>query len=161
MLSQTTRFASPTPAVTLNDEHYIHDRVLTDILLTTDTPRLTPPRVLIVDDNADAADTLGALLAHFECEVSVAYSGAEALALGEDIQAELVFLDIGMARMDGYETARRMRERPWGRHAMIVALTAWDDSHTRARVAGAGMDAHLTKPASLDRMLAMVARLHR
>lgn len=117
--------------------------------------------MLIVDNNVDAADTLAALLAHFECEVSVAYSGAEALAVGEDVQAGLVFLDIGMPRMDGYAVARSMREQPWGRRAFIVALTAWSDSLTHDRVARAGIDAHLVKPAPLDRMLAMVARIPR
>jgi CheY-like chemotaxis protein len=117
--------------------------------------------VLIVDNNVDAADTLAALLAHFECDVSVAYSGAEALAVGEDVQAELVFLDIGMPEMDGYAVARSMREQPWGRRAFIVALTAWSDSLTHDRVARAGMDAHLVKPAPLDRMLSMVARIRR
>jgi CheY-like chemotaxis protein len=117
--------------------------------------------VLIVDNNADAADTLAALLAHFQCEVSVAYSGAEALVLGEAVQAELVFLDIGMPRMDGYEVARSMRASPWGRRAFIVALTAWSDPLTHDRIARAGMDAHLIKPAPLDRMLALVARIRR
>lgn len=125
------------------------------------TPQPTPPRVLIVDNNVDAADTLAVLLAHFQCDISVAYSGAEALAVGDDVQPELVFLDIGMPQMDGYEVARFMREKPWGRRAFIVALTAWSDSSTHDRIAQAGMDAHLVKPAPLERMLAMVARIRR
>jgi CheY-like chemotaxis protein len=129
--------------------------------LTANNPRATRPRVLIVDNNVDAADTLAALLAHFQCEVSVAYSGAEALVLADGFQADLVFLDIGMPQMDGYEVARSMRERPWGRRALIVALTAWSDPLTRDRIARAGMDAHLIKPAPVELMLAMLARIRR
>jgi len=117
------------------------------------------PRILIVDDNGDAADTLGMLMKGFDCEVAVAYSGAEALVRGETFMPQLILLDIGMPIMDGCETARCMRETRWGQSAVIVALTAWSDEATRRRVAAAGMDYHITKPASLDLMLDLVAAL--
>ena len=121
--------------------------------------RRAAPRILIVDDNTDAADTLGMLLASLACEVVVAYSGAEALANGETFQPHLVFLDIGMPIMDGCETARRMRALPWGQQAVIIALTAWSDEPTRRRTVLAGMDDHLVKPASVQRIREIVGAL--
>lgn len=117
------------------------------------------PRVLVVDDNADAADTLASLLGIFDCTVNVAYSGGEALALGDVIRPQLVILDIAMPNLDGCETARCIRERPWGRQAYIAALTAWGDDETRATTKQAGMDVHLTKPVSVDALLGVVALL--
>lgn len=114
-------------------------------------------RVLVVDDNADAADSLAALLTLFDCTVQVAYSGSEALALGELHRPQLVILDIAMPRMDGCETARRMRARPWGRQACIAALTACGDDELPCSTAEAGMDFHLTKPVSADVLLGILA----
>lgn len=116
-------------------------------------------RILVVDDNPDAADTLGMLLDTLDCEVKVAYSGAEALASGEAFLPDLVFLDIGMPVMDGCETARRMRALPWGRKAVIIALTAWSDEATRRSTALAGIDTHVVKPASIQRIGAIVDAL--
>lgn len=119
----------------------------------------TKPRVLVVDDNADAADTLASLLTIFDCAVNVAYSGVEALALGDVLRPQFVILDIAMPSMDGCETARRMRDRPWGRQACIGALTAWGDEQTRCCTADAGMDFHLIKPVSADALLRVLARV--
>ena len=115
------------------------------------------PRVLVVDDNADAADTLASLLAIFDCTVNVAYSGAEALALGDVLRPEIVILDIAMPDMNGCETARRIRERPWGRQTAIVALSAWGDDATRCCTKEAGMNFHLTKPVTADVLLGVLA----
>jgi CheY-like chemotaxis protein len=122
-------------------------------------PRRADPRIMVVDDNTDAADTLGMLLESLACEVTVAYSGAEALASGGSFQPHLVFLDIGMPVMDGCETARRMRTLPWGRQAVIIALTAWSDEATRRRTELAGIDDHLVKPASVQRIREIIGAL--
>lgn len=110
-------------------------------------------RVLVVDDNADAADVLATLLSLLNCTVQVAYAGSEALKLGELHRPQCVFLDVNMPQMDGCQTARRMRERRWGRLACIVALTANDDEDTRRRTMQAGMDHHLAKPVSTKTLL--------
>ena len=117
------------------------------------------PRVLIVDDNVDAADTLALLFSISDWDVAVAYSGEHALAQGEAFRPQLVLLDIGMPVMDGCETARRMRLQAWGPQAVIIALTAWSDEPTRQRVTQAGMDHHLVKPVPMERVLDIVAAL--
>lgn len=115
------------------------------------------PCVLIVDDNADAADTLASLLTICGCTAHVAYSGIEALAIGDQLHPRFVILDIGMPRMDGCETARRMRERSWGRQACIAALTAWNDEDVRSRALAAGMDLYFVKPVTVDMLLGVLA----
>ena len=117
------------------------------------------PRVLVVDDNADAADTLAALLTIYDYSVSTAYSGAEALALGDALHPQCVILDIAMPAMDGCETALRMRQRPWGRQAVIGALTAWGDDDTQSNAVRVGMDFYFTKPVRAEALLAVLARV--
>lgn len=114
-------------------------------------------RVLVIDDNIDAADTLASLLAIFDCTVNVAYSGAEALAIGDVIRPQFVVLDLAMPRMDGCETARRIRERPWGEQVCIAALTAWGDEESRSRTSQAGVDFHLTKPVTTELLLGILS----
>jgi CheY-like chemotaxis protein len=117
------------------------------------------PRVLVVDDNTDAADTLASLLTILGCTANVAYSGVEALALGDVLRPHVVILDIAMPSMNGCETARRMRARPWGRQAYIAALSAWGDEASQCCTKEAGMDFHLTKPITADRLLAVLASI--
>lgn len=117
------------------------------------------PRVLVVDDNADAADILATLLAAFDCTVKVAYSGSEALALGDALRPQLVILDIAMPDMDGCETALRMRARSWGQQARIAALTAWSVDDTPCCTTQAGMDYHFIKPIRVDALVAILAGL--
>lgn len=128
-------------------------------ILVNITLHAPKPRVLVVDDNADAADTLASLLAIFDCTVNVAYSGDEALVLGDVIRPQLVILDIAMPRMGGCETAQRIRQRPWGQQARIAALTAWGDEETRASTKRAGVDVHLTKPIDVDLLVGVLAQL--
>jgi PAS domain S-box-containing protein len=111
---------------------------------TTDLHRR---RVLVVDDNVDAAQSLARLLARFyNQDVRVAHDGYRAVALAEEFHPEVVVLDIGMPGMDGYEVARRLREQPGGREATIIALTGWGQETDRARSKEAGFDAHIVKP---------------
>ena len=106
-------------------------------------------RVLIVDDAPDVGDSLALLLKTLGANVRVARSGAEGVATCAEFAPEVVFLDIGMPGMDGFETARRIRALPAGSKAMLVALTGWGEEETRRRVKEAGFDRHLTKPADL------------
>lgn len=117
------------------------------------------PVVLIVDDNADAADLLAELLPYLDCVPIVAYSGKEALAQGEQQHPDLVLLDIGMPGIDGFETARRMRDTPWGAAASITALTAWNDPDTRDRVVRSSMDMHFVKPISFTDLSDLIVSL--
>lgn len=117
------------------------------------------PRILIVDDNADAADMLALLFSHFECAPAVAYSGPDALALGSAVEPDLVLLDLGMPGMDGFETARRIRDTHWGKTVRIAALTAWSDDATRERAVVAGMDDHHVKPLPIEKIADVVRSL--
>lgn len=114
----------------------------------------TPPRrILVVDDNVDAADLVAEILALQGHAVAVAHGGREALAQAEAFGPDVIFLDIGMPDMDGYEVAAAVRHAPWGHAPRIVALTAWGDAASRARATASGFDAHLVKPAPLDFLL--------
>ena len=122
-------------------------------------PDATSParRVLVVDDNEDAAESLAALLRLFGHEASVAFDGEQALEVAERTQPDLVLLDLGMPRMDGHEVARRMRAAPWGASLRIVALSGFGDTSDRVRSMEAGCNDHLVKPVSpadLEQVLA-------
>lgn len=104
-------------------------------------------RVLVVDDNPDAAELVAQLLALQGHEVAFACSGAEALAAADRLDPEVVFLDIGMPGMDGYEVASALRRCGRFSATRIVALTAWGNARAREWSAATGFDAHLVKPA--------------
>ena len=108
-------------------------------------------RILIVDDNAVAADGLGRLLGLvYRQDVRVVYDGRAALDLAGSFQPDVVLLDLGMTIMDGYEVARRLRERPEFARVRIVALTGWGQEEDRRRTLEMGFDLHLTKPVSAN-----------
>jgi CheY-like chemotaxis protein len=103
-------------------------------------------RLLVVDDNQDAADSLAMLLRLQGHEVRVAYSGMAALEMTKTYSPDVVFLDIGMPGMDGYEVARRLRQTPGLGNVMLAALTGWGQQEDRRRTGEAGFDHHLVKP---------------
>ena len=116
------------------------------------------PRVLVVDDNRDAAESLAMILEMSGSEVSVALSGAQALELVRQFQPTIVLTDIGMPGMDGYEVARRLRAEPSSRNLVLVALTGWGQAEDKQRALNVGFDEHLTKPvdpAELEMVLAL------
>jgi CheY-like chemotaxis protein len=106
------------------------------------------PRILVVDDNQDSSDMLADILGVYGMTAQAAYDGAEALLLSQAFEPDIMFVDLGMPGMDGYEVARTLRARSPER-PFLVALTAWDDPESRARVREAGFDLHMAKPASL------------
>jgi PAS domain S-box-containing protein len=114
-------------------------------------------RVLVVDDNADAAATLRMLLEAQGHEARAAYTGPAALDELAQFDAEVVFLDLGMPDVDGFEVARRIRAMPRGRDVLLVALTGWGQADDRRRTADAGFDEHLTKPVDSERLAAILA----
>lgn len=108
------------------------------------------PRILVVDDNQDAADTLVTCLRLEGYLVDVAYDGFAALEAFNRHSPGLVLLDIGMPEIDGYEVARRIRQSDAGKLAKLVALTGWGQPEDKTRVLAAGFDQHLTKPVELE-----------
>ena len=116
-----------------------------------------PRRVLVVDDNADAADSLAMLLEVRGDAVRVAYDGEEALAAEADFVPEVVLLDIGMPKLSGYEVARRIREIR-GAGVLIVAITGWGQDEDRQRSREAGFDHHFTKPVDYAALLEVIDR---
>lgn len=103
-------------------------------------------RVLVVDDNRDSADALALVLAADGYRVLVGYSGQQALDIAQQSQPDAIILDIGMPDMTGYEVARRIRQQPWGRDALLVAMTGWGQAKDKERAKAAGFDRHFTKP---------------
>jgi CheY-like chemotaxis protein len=105
-----------------------------------------PRRVLVVDDNIDAAQGLHLVLEMQGHTARVAYDGAEALRVLADFWPEIVLLDIALPELDGYEVARRIRALPGGAAVRLIALTGWGQPEDKQRALDAGFDAHLTKP---------------
>jgi PAS domain S-box-containing protein len=108
--------------------------------------RVPRRRVLVVDDNKDAADSLGLSLQLADQEVRVAHNGPDALQVISEFRPEIVFLDIGMPGMDGYEVARQIRALPQFKDLLLVAVTGWGQKEDRIRSREAGFDHHLIKP---------------
>jgi signal transduction histidine kinase/ActR/RegA family two-component response regulator len=107
-------------------------------------------RILVVDDNEDAATMMALLLKKWGHTVEVAHDGLEALSTGARFLPELILMDIGMPVMDGHEACTQMRGTSWGRAAYIVALTGWGQQEDKLRSEQAGFDHHLVKPVSRD-----------
>ncbi len=125
----------------------------------TDRRHLLAHRLLVVDDNVDAAQTLATMLGLHGQDVRTAFGGAEALEIAEDWHPEAAVLDIGMGGMNGYELCRRIRASEWGRQALLIACTGWGQSEDRARARAAGFDLHLVKPIEPADVLDALARL--
>ena len=120
-----------------------------------------PLRMLIVDDNRDAADSLAMLLRTAGNDIRTAYDGIEALQVASEFRPEVVLLDIGLPKLDGHEVAQRLRHEAWGRRVCLIAVTGWSDEADRARSRAAGFDHHLVKPldtAHLAQLLGSVDR---
>jgi CheY-like chemotaxis protein len=114
-------------------------------------------RILIVDDNRDAATSLARVLELTGHRTRIAFDGAEGLQVAEEFEPEVAILDIGMPGLNGYEACRRMRARPWGKSTVFIALTGWGQDEDRRQATEAGFNYHLVKPvdpAELDRLLA-------
>ena len=103
-------------------------------------------KVLIVDDNLDAADSLAVMLSFGGHDVATANSGPAALAQQASFDPDVVLLDIGMPGMNGYEVAEQWRDKPGGERALLIALTGWGQEEDKRRAMAAGFDRHLTKP---------------
>jgi signal transduction histidine kinase len=131
------------------------EQSMTNADLATRTQR----RILVADDNNDALESLATLLQLSGHEVYTASNGAVALESAEQHRPEVVLLDIGMPKLDGYEVARRIRAQPWGQRITLVALTGWGQESDRKRSQEAGFDSHLVKPLDLDKLTELLAAL--
>ena len=104
------------------------------------------PRILIVEDNQEVADSLKVLLEMFGYETHLVYDGETAVQAAVALHPELIFMDIGLPRLNGYDATRQIREKSTGTSPLIVAVTGLDQDADRLRSAQAGMDHHLVKP---------------
>ena len=126
-----------------------------------DKPPTAPPRrILVVDDNVDSADTLTQLLLRsWVTKSGTAYDGEAAVAAAEAMRPNVVLLDIGMPKLNGYEACRRIREQEWGKSIFLVALTGWGQAEDRARTREAGFNHHLVKPVEAATLVKLLASL--
>ena len=125
------------------------------------SPTAEPPRarrVLVADDNVDGADTLGMLLRQHGHEVEIVYNGAKAVEVAATFHPEVIFLDLGMPIMDGYQTARQLRESFGERGARLVAISGYGQVMERQRARAAGFDDFVVKPAAPDRIIDLANR---
>lgn len=109
-----------------------------------------PMKILCVDDNRDAATMLAQVLKLVGNDTQTAYDGVEAVAVAEEFRPDVVLLDLGLPKMSGYETCRRIRAQPWGEDMLLVALTGWCREEDRQKSKEAGFDNHLVKPVELE-----------
>jgi PAS domain S-box-containing protein len=119
---------------------------------------LAARRVLVVDDNADSAESLGELVRLMGNEVRTAHDGLEAVEAAAEFRPDLILMDVGIPGLNGLDATRRIREQPWAKTVRIVALTGWGQEADRKRSADAGCDGHLVKPvepAVLEKLLAV------
>ena len=116
-------------------------------------------RVLIVDDNRDSADSLSMLLQITGNKTFVAHDGLEAIETAEQQRPDVMLLDIGLPRLDGHEVCRRIREQPWGRDIIMIALTGWGQEDDRRKSEEAGFNGHLVKPVDYDELLGLLGEL--
>jgi CheY-like chemotaxis protein len=125
-----------------------HDHVLT-----------TAPRILVVDDNRDSADSLASLLKLTGSKTKTAYDGLEAVEAAANFRPNVVLLDIGLPKLNGYEAARKIREQPWGSKIVLIALTGWGQEADRRRSSEAGFNRHLVKPVEYAQLTQLLAEL--
>lgn len=117
-------------------------------------------RILVVDDNHDSANSMARVLKLLGNEARVAHDGVEAIETAEIFRPELILMDMGMPRLNGYEATRRIRKKDWGRAAIIIALTGWGQEEDRVKSKDAGCDGHLVKPVhfpDLEKLLTELA----
>ena len=127
----------PTPTIALCPESADH---------STTAPAREKRRVLVADDFPESAQLLARLLLQDGNDVRVALDGLEAVESAAEFQPHIVLLDIAMPKLNGYEAAAKIRQQPWGKKALLIALTGWGQQQDRQRTKHAGFDVHLTKP---------------
>jgi CheY-like chemotaxis protein len=132
------------------------------LVATSSTDAASPApigrRILVADDNQDAADSLAMLLEMSGHDVRVVHDGRAALSVAQTFRPDTMLLDIGMPELNGYEVARALRQEPWGSSITLIALTGWGQGSDRQRAIDAGFDRHLTKPIDPDALEAILSQ---
>ena len=125
------------------------------------TPAPRPLRILVVDDNQDSAMSMAMMLSIMGHETRTAHDGESAVEAAESFLPEVVLLDIGLPKLNGYEVAQRIRERAWGASMFLIAVTGWGQEEDRQRSSEVGLNVHMVKPvepAALERLFAELRR---
>jgi CheY-like chemotaxis protein len=139
--------------------HGRHEDILAERRETHGVARPGPKhRILVVDDNRDGAASLAMLLTVLGNDTRTAHDGLQGVELAEAFRPDLIVLDIGLPRLNGYEACRRLREKPWAKNTVIVAATGWGQEEDRRRSAEAGFDHHLVKPVDAAEGARLLAR---
>jgi CheY-like chemotaxis protein len=150
----TVQARSPGPG--RGSEFVVTLPVLAQPAVRTEPPRsvtmFPPRRILVVDDNQDAADTLGSLLTALGATVAVVHSGEAALEAFATFNPDTVLLDLGMPGMDGFDVARKIRALEGHPDTLLIALTGWGQDHDYRQSRAAGFDHHLVKPPDIERL---------
>jgi CheY-like chemotaxis protein len=113
---------------------------------------------LIVDDNRDSADSLGSMLRIMGNDTRIAYDGEAAVEAATAFRPDLILLDIGLPKLNGYEVCRRIRDQPWGKGMVLIALTGWGQEDDIRRSQQAGFDHHMVKPVEPNALTKLLAR---
>jgi len=116
-------------------------------------------RILVVDDNQDGAESLAALLQIRGFTVSTAFDGEQALAAAESFRPDLILLDIGLPKLNGYEVCRAIKARPWATDTRVIAITGWGDPKSRQAATEAGFDRHFVKPIANEQLLETIREM--
>ena len=117
----------------------------------------TGGRILVVDDNRASAESLVALLELTGNQTHIAYDGLQAVGAAERFRPDVALLDVGLPKLNGLDVARRIREQPWGKDMVLVALTGWGQDDDRHRSKAAGFDHHMVKPVDLAVLMKLLA----
>ena len=133
-------------------------RPLAPVTVSQSTPAVGR-RILVVDDSEDGAELLAMLLQFGGHETHKAHDGVEALEAAERFRPDVVLLDIGLPRLNGHEVCRRIRQEPWGKDMVLVALTGWGQEEDRQRSKDAGFNTHIVKPVDHDLLMKLLASL--
>ncbi|MGB2818965.1 MAG: ATP-binding protein [Burkholderiaceae bacterium] len=115
-------------------------------------------KILVADDNEDAVESAAMLLSINGNDVKLARDGLEAVEAADRHRPDVVLLDIGMPRLNGFEACRQIRSQPWGKDMLVVAVTGWGQEEDRRRTAEAGFDAHFTKPVDFSSVMALIGQ---
>lgn len=116
-------------------------------------------RILVVDDNRDAADALTRLISGFGCEVKAVYDGLQAVEVAAEFNPDMALIDIGMPGLNGYETVAQIRQQRANVHVILVAVTGWASEEDKRRAYEAGFDLHVAKPMGADKLKELLALL--
>ena len=117
-------------------------------------------RILVVDDNRDGADSLSEMLNLMGSDTRTAYDGQQGVAVAGEYRPDVILFDIGMPNLNGYEACRLIRQQPWGKGTVLIAVTGWGQDKDRQRTREAGFDHHLVKPVDPQALIKMLDGLH-